>query len=105
MDDKEISVQIGEKAYRARATMLMALHFERQSGQSYLSVFNGQREASLTEMTTLVWAAIKAGGDAMTIEEFADKLDAKTLGEVFTRIASLINKNTSAGGGNPPPLA
>ncbi len=89
-------IMIGGKEYPCRVTMGALLRFKRERGHDVSSLNDGDVEELLTLLWLCVLSACKADGVEfdMSLEEFADLLDAQEMTSFYASMAENAEKKT-----------
>lgn len=87
---------IGGKECPCRVTMGALLRFKRETGHDVSTLNEGDVEELLTLLYLCVLSACKADGVefGLTLEEFADSLDAQEMNSFYASMASGAEKKT-----------
>lgn len=92
----KVKITIGVKEYPCRVTMGALLRFKRETGHDVSTLNEGDVEELLTLLYLCVLSACKADGVdfELTLEEFADSLDAQEMNSFYASMASGTEKKT-----------
>ena len=92
----KVKITIGGKEYPCRVTMGALLRFKRATGHDVSTLNDGDVEELLTLLWLCVVSACKADGVefGLTLDEFADSLDAQEMNAFYASMASGNEKKT-----------
>ena len=96
----ELEIVLGEKKYKARVTLDVAMRIEQSCGMGIVKVTQALSEGSLTtsQMIAIITPVIRAGGNDISDKQVGEVIWSAGVASGITAVGSVLTSIVSSGG-------